>query len=100
MRQKSCTKSSLSVWRNYMGLTQRDLANLAKVSQGHISDAENLRASLSVKLRTCLEASGRGALATIEKHEKEVRERQESIRRELQAVKDPATANMDEACGK
>jgi transcriptional regulator with XRE-family HTH domain len=96
MKQKSSTGSSLAEWRQQMGLTQRDLANLAKVSQGHISEAENLRADLSEKLRKFLEAAGEGAIAAIEQHKTEVSQRQEEIKRELLTATAPATANTDQ----
>lgn len=61
--------SPLATWRKALGLTQPQLAFLAKVSQGHISQVENGHAILGGKLEAFLKGIGGGAIRIIEDHE-------------------------------
>jgi len=61
--------SPLATWRKTLGLTQPELARVAGVSQGHISQVENGHVVLGEKLRSFLEKIGGGAMRVIPDHE-------------------------------
>ena len=55
--------SPLATWRKALGFTQPQLADVARVSQGHISQVENGHAILGEKLKAFLEKIGGDALS-------------------------------------
>lgn len=53
-------ESEIRQWRKVIGLSQKDLARLAGVSQAHVSDVERGRTEeIGGKLKTFLEAVAR-----------------------------------------
>lgn len=76
-------KSPLRSWREGFGLTQLDLAQLAGVSQGHISDIENGHTQIDGKLLDYLKEKGGEILALREKQEKYIEHVKERLEEKI-----------------
>jgi len=77
--------SPLATWRKALGFTQPQLADVARVSQGHISQVENGHAILGEKLKAFLEKIGGDALRVIPEHETFMEEVKDGLEEGLEA---------------
>ncbi len=76
-------ESPLQEWRKSKGLTQKQLANLAGVSNGHLSEIENGIAAMCDKLKKLLKATG--AVDIILEQEKFMEEQKAELFKEVMA---------------
>lgn len=76
-------ESPLRLWRESLKITQFELADLAGVSQSHITQVENGHINLGEKLEAFMRKTGGDALEVLSKHKNFIDDSKEQIQTKI-----------------